>query len=1203
MYLKKLEIVGFKSFLNKTKIKFEPGVTAIVGPNGCGKSNVVDAIKWVLGDQSPKSMRSSAMQDVIFNGTDKHDPVNLAEVSLTLSNEDRSLPVDYDEVTLTRKLFRSGDSEYLLNKTVVRLTDIKSVLLGTGIGTSLYSIVEQGRMDMVIASKPDERRYIFEEASGISKYKAQKKEAMFKLERTQENILRVNDIVREIERQINSIERQARKAERYKARFDELKDMDVRLSYKKFHELGKHDASLISAHEALQARITELTDMLDEAGAALDGLKEEFGAIMEELQIAQGDVMKLSSEIDKNNHVMGIDRERIQEMQKQVERLDWEIEQATERRDTMNVRLESMDRKFLEVTQKRSAKEQEMADAEESAKELTAGIEEKRANLKAGRDRTLELLSSETRARNGLIRVNADVQNMQSRERRLKIEMQGVVSKKEKTEEELKALTARVESVGKDLDIRKHDFDLFSDEYSSKQSRLYFLNGEKNQREKKINEIKPRREFLERLVSEREGMPESVKEVMKRVEEKDARFAGVHGVLSELISVSEGYGESLESVLGESAKALVVDNRVVAESVSAYLAEKAMPSASFLIIDELKGVLSAGGDASKNKLGDVTQILNSREPYSSAIKALLSDTFVTVSSDSARAVISDEAFTGRILGEKGEVFSKGTHRSRNYSENEVISLFGRQEKVKQLKEDEDGLAREISDFAGQIAEVDIWLKDGVKHKQKLESELREKQIEFSNVASKRSVISEKFDAVNAELAILDAEIQEEADAIKQAWSQIEGLNLEIKTIEAENIKLQESLEDSERLIREMSTRREGYIYLISDIKAELYGLRKEEENLADNLGREKESFLRIEQEVQERRTRISESGARVKELHEEIRILSEKNKESAAELAAREAQTGSKKARKEHLSYLVQQEEQKIKKGEAELEDARDRARDMDINGKELEYKRTSMIDRLRDTYKVNLAEVRLELDENTDWAEVETKIAELKDQIESMGEVSLGAVEEHKQLEERYQFLTKQRDDLVASKDSLMEAIQKINKTTRTMFMESFEAVRKEFNDYFRMLFNGGKADLILLDENNVLECGIDIEVRPPGKKLHNIMQLSGGEKAMTAIALIFALFKVNPSPFCILDEIDAPLDESNIVRFCRVLQEFLKLSQFIVVTHNRMTIQLADVLYGITMQEKGVSQVVSVKFSEEKGKAEIDQAQGATETVGAAN
>lgn len=1190
MYFKRLEIVGFKSFMNKTKLKFEPGVTAVVGPNGCGKSNIVDAIKWVLGEQSVKSMRSSAMMDVIFNGTEKHAPVNMAEVSLTLSNEDRSLPVDYDEVTITRRLFRSGESEYLLNKTLVRLQDIRNVLLGTGIGTSLYSIVEQGRMDMVISSKPEERRYIFEEASGITKFKVQKREAMFKLERTQENILRINDIIREIERQINSIERQARKAERYKARFEELKDLDVKLSYKRYSELGSDDSVLVGEQEALRSSIAELTSSLEEASEGLEALREEFGAIMEEIQVSQGDVMRLSSEIDKSNHVIEMNRERIQELQKYVERLDWEIEEATGRRDTMNVRLEDLDKRLADVTSKRQIKEQELGAAEENVKDLTTKIENNRADLKANRDKTVDLVGQETRARNSLIKFNADIQNMQSRERRLKMEQANVLSDKERIGQEFKSLTDRMDSVGRELDSKKREFDVFADEYSERQNKHYALLSDKTQKEKRINEIRPRREFLEKLVSEREGMPESVKEVMRAKEAGDGSVAGVHGVLSELVSVSEGYGESLESVMGEASQSLVVDSREAAERVTAYLSGKALPSANFVILDELKKMLESRseGHITKGTLDDVTQVLSAKEPYSSAIKALLSDIYVTVSPDAARVLVEDESFKGRVIGEKGEVYGRGRHRSRNFSEREVISLFGRQEKVRQLREDEEKITAEVLLLAGEIAEVELWLKDAARQRERLENELREKQIEFSNVASKKSVTGEKLESISEELVLLDAEIEEETSAIRQAWGEIEKFNLELKMIEAESVKVQEAIEEAQKAIQEMTIYREESIYVISDVKADLYALRKEEENLSDNLGREKESFVRIENEVNERRSRISESGERIKALDSEMKGLAEKNKENSAELSSKETQMGTRKSRKEHLLQQIQQEEHKIKEREARLEEARNRARDIDVNGKELEYKRSSMIDRVREAYKVNLAELQLTLEENIDWAEIERKIAELKDQIESMGEVSLGAVEEHKQLEERYQFLVKQRDDLVKSKDDLMEAIQKINRTTRTMFLESFEAVRKEFNIYFKMLFNGGKADLILQDETNVLECGIDIEVRPPGKKLHNIMQLSGGEKAMTAIALIFALFKVNPSPFCILDEIDAPLDESNVVRFCRVLQEFLKLSQFIVVTHNRMTIQLADVLYGITMQEKGVSQIVSVKFAEEKGKTE---------------
>ncbi len=1197
MYFKKLEVVGFKSFFNKTKLKFEPGVTAIVGPNGCGKSNVVDSIKWVLGEQSPKSMRGSAMQDVIFNGTEKYDPVNMAEVSLTLSNEDRSLPVDYDEVTLTRRLFRSGESEYLLNKTVVRLQDIRNVLLGTGIGTSLYSVVEQGKMDMVISSKPEERRYIFEEASGITKYKAKKREAMFKLERTQENLLRINDIIREVERQINSIERQARKAERYKARFEELKDLDIRLSYKKYSALGRDDASLVGEQEALKSRITELSSQLEAASESLSALREEFGAIMEELQLSQGESMRLSSEIDKNNHVIEMNKERMAELRNNVERLDREIEEATERRESMNVRLEGLDKKLIDVISKRQAKEQELTAAEDNLKQLTAGLEEHRNLLKANRDRTVDLVARETKAKNALIKLNADVQNIQARERRLKLERQSVCAEKEKAELEFKALTERVEFVGRELDEKKRCFETFSDEYSANQGKLVVLNGEKSHKEKRINEIKPRREFLEKLVSEREGMPESVKEVMRGVEERDARFAGVHGILSELVSVSDEYGESVESVLGDVAQALVVDNRQIAQSVMAFIAERSLGSACFVILDELNRLLAGGGEGSitKGTLDDVTQILVAKEPYCSAVKAILSDTFVTVSSDAARQMVESNDFKGRIIGEKGEVFRKGLHRSRNFSAKEVISLFSRQEKVKQLREEEEQLTASVEGLSERIAELDEWLREAAKQKEKMEYELREKQIEFSNIASKKAVTGEKFDSVAEELVLLEAEIEEEVSAIKQAWEETERVSHELKEVEAENFNVQEAIENSQKALQEMTTYREETIYLVSDVKAELYAFRKEEENLSENLGREKETFVRVEQEVDLRRSRINESGERIKALEEESRRLAEKNKENSSEYAVMENRMGSKKARKEHLLQLVQNDETRIKSVERDLEDARNHLRDIDVSGKEVEYKKSAILDRIKEAYRTDISQLELVLDADTDWAEAERKITELKDQLESMGEVSLGAVEEHKQLEERFQFLTRQRDDLVKGKDSLMEAIQKINRTTRSMFLESFEAVKKEFNNYFRMLFNGGKADLILMDESNVLECGIEIEVRPPGKKVHNIMQLSGGEKAMTAIALIFALFKVNPSPFCVLDEIDAPLDESNIVRFCRVLQEFLKLSQFIIVTHNRMTIQLADVLYGITMQEKGVSQVVSVKFAEEKEKLIAESTQAA--------
>ncbi|MDP8298387.1 MAG: chromosome segregation protein SMC [Candidatus Tantalella remota] len=1186
MHFKKLEIVGFKSFLNKTKLKFEPGVTAVVGPNGCGKSNIVDAIKWVLGEQSPKSMRSTAMGDVIFNGTERQDPVNVAEVSLTLSNTDRSLPVDYDELTISRRLYRSGESEYLLNKTPVRLADVRSLLMGTGIGTSSYSIVEQGRMDMILSSKPEERRHVFEEASGITRYKSKKREALLKLDRTKENLLRISDIVREVERQIKSIERQARKAERYKARFEELKDMEVKLSYKKYKELTTDDSSLDDENVKLNEKRDDLSSEIGEMITDLGRLKEEYTLVLRELQASQNDVMRLSSEIDKNKHVAEVNEERIQELQKSVERLDWEIEEATERKESLNSRVEGLEVRFNDVSGKRNEKDEALNAAQDNVRELAGHIEQNRIKLQNNREKTVDIVSEQTQTKNDLIKVNADTQNRQSRLRRLKLERTSVEAEKQSVSEDLSSIEGQVESVSRALESKREEVDVFNREYADKQQLLTTLNADKQQKEKRLNEIKPRRQFLEKLIEEREGVSESVKDIIKRSESGDPVFEGVHGILSELVNVRENYEESMESILADAAHAVVVEDLAVAERVTSFLSDNAMGSVNFVILEELRRMASGGGsDARKGALEDVTHVLAAQEEYSSALKALLFDTFVAGSPDAAKIFMDDNSsFNGRIIGEKGEVYRWGLRRSRNYSAKETIPLFGRKEKVKELLEEERVIGEKVRLLEGSITELEQWLRDSSAKKGKLETELRERQLEFADVSSKKNSIKEKFNSLGEEMLILDTDIEEETEAIGQLQSEKERLEARLVELELEASRLQQLVEEAQEIIQDCTRKREETFFCMSDIKAELFALRKEEENLSENLEREKESCSRVFQGVEEKRSRVKESGDRIKALDDEIKELKERNLEGSAEAEVKGREISDREERKDSLEQEISEKEITLKGKEHTLEDLRDLTRDIDIKTKEVEYRRDALVEKIMNAYKVNISEMTMEIEEGTDWEDMVSRIKEFKEQLDKMGEVSLGAVEEHKQLEERYQFLIKQSEDLTNGRDALLQAIQKINRTTRKMFMETFEKIQKEFNDYFRMLFNGGKAELLLEDESNVLECGIDISVRPPGKKLHNIMQLSGGEKAMTAIALIFAIFKVNPSPFCVLDEIDAPLDESNIVRFCRVLQEFLKLSQFVIVTHNRMTIQLADVLYGITMEEKGVSKIVSVKFTEEK-------------------
>jgi chromosome segregation protein len=1186
MYFKRLEIAGFKSFMNRTRLKFEPGVTAVVGPNGCGKSNIVDAIKWVLGEQSSKSMRSTSMQDVIFNGTEKHDPVNLAEVSLTLSNEDRALPVDYDEVTITRRVYRSGESEYILNKTPVRLMDIRNLLMGTGIGTSSYSVVEQGRMDMILSSKPEDRRYVFEEASGITRYKAQKREALLKLEKTRDNLLRVNDIVREVERQISSIERKARKAERYKARFDELKDLEVKLSVKKYRELSTDDSSLAAENKKIKERIDQLGLETDELSARVLSAREELNAVSEDLNMSQNEVVRLSTDMDKNLHTSKVDGERVGEFRKQAERLDWEIEQATERKDKMMERLSELESRFEDVSRRRKDKEEAFCSAEENIAALSGILENCSHELRVDREKVVDMAAEQTRSKNALIRICADIQNSVSREKRLSLEYSGALNERSRIEEKMRAFESEMGEAGNELEMKKEEYRAFSEKFSAKQRDLAVSFSERAAKEKKLNEIIPRREFLEKLITEREGMGESVKDIIKNSESGNPLFSGVIGILPEMVRVEDRYEESVRAAMGEASHSVVVDKAETAWKIIAYLAENAMESVNFLVLEDIeKYLVSQGIEFENGNLSDISGVMLSSNPAAENLKAFFKDILIASSPGEARDFIETKASSNRmVIGERGEVYQKGFIRSRNYSSKETVPLFGRKEKAAEMAEEEKEISSQISAMDEAIEELEKWISSAVMAKEKLEGELRDVQARFSDVLSRRGSVKEKMDSIDSEISVLKTEMEDETEGLRVMNGEKQRLEQEIEDIDGRCRELDISMEKTQQIIRENSLRREETLFCMSDLKAELSGLRKDEENLADNLGREKSAFARMDAEVEERRSRISEIGERIRSLEEEIISLDKENETLAALIEKSNSEISDKKERKDSLSRDVECLSRSLASAESELESLRDKARDVNIMKKEIEYKRASVAEKIMDTYKVDISSDLIEISPEMNWEQAAAEAEDLKGQLEKMGDVSLGAVEEHKQLEERRMFLTKQRDDLENSREQLLDAIQKINRTTRKKFMESFEAIKKEFNDYFRMLFNGGKADLILEDERDVLESGIDIIVRPPGKKLHNIMQLSGGEKAMTAIALIFAIFKVNPSPFCVLDEIDAPLDESNVVRFCRVLQEFLKLSQFVIVTHNRMTIQLADVLYGITMQEKGVSKMVSVKFGEEK-------------------
>ncbi|HPS21141.1 MAG TPA: chromosome segregation protein SMC, partial [Candidatus Omnitrophota bacterium] len=1036
MHFKKLEIVGFKSFLNKTALKFEPGVTAIVGPNGCGKSNVVDSIKWVFGEQSPKSMRSSSMQDVIFNGTDKFEAVNMAEVSITLSNEERSLPVDFDEVTITRRLFRSGESEYLLNKTPVRLLDVRGILSGTGLGTSSYSVIEQGKMDLILSSKPEDRRYVFEEASGITRFKTKKKEALGRLERTQENLTRINDIIREVERQVKSIERQARKAERYKGYYEELKDLELKLANNKFRELEKEIAKLTAEYDSSRANADAMKQGLEAGISELSEKRDGLNKLIEALQFSQSEVMRLSSDIDKNEHVVTMNRERIEELKKTVEKLTWEIDELTRKKESMRDNLAALETKYQDVAAAVGRKEQELLTAEATLKEINDVIEKYSREIKTDKDRALNIISEQTEGKNTLIRIGADIQNLQARGKRLELEKSNVDREKETVLEKLKSLDEILNGLRSDLESRKSEFDSFNREFIEKQQRLSIMMEEKFAKEKRINEVRPRIEFLEKLISEREGMSDSVKEVMKRVEAKEDGFAGVRGILSEVINVKEGYEESLEAVLGDFSEAIVVDDRSTAECIIKFLSDNGMGSVSFVVLSELMAQGVETGIIPQEMSSLVTA---SDSAYIPAVREALKGVAAFSQGDAWEAGLGDSV----VVCEKGELHKKGMHRSRNFSQKEVVSIFGRHEKLDHMRQEEGEVALALGEICARIAELDTWLKSALTRREELESQLRLKQVEFADVSSRRMAIKEKCDSLDQEILVMDSEIRQEMANLDALKADGEKVNVRLNQLEEERFAIEAKISDSQKVLTDKTSERENAIYRISDARSELSSVKKEEEHLSGDLAREKEIFSKIDSEVEGKYNTINECKKRNDILTEESKQLAEKNIEYARERDMRLAESVEKREQKDVMAQEITGMAESVKQRESGLEETRNEIRDLEIKLKELSYKVDAIKQKVQDSYKLDIMTHEVVIPEYVDWTDVEARIAALKDQMEKLGEVSLGAVEEHKQLEERFAFLTKQRDDLTKGREDLLSAITKINRTTREMFMEAFEKIR----------------------------------------------------------------------------------------------------------------------------------------------------------------
>ncbi len=1061
MYLKQLEIFGFKSFPTKTMLKFDPGITVIVGPNGCGKSNILDAIRWALGEQSPKSLRGSRMEDVIFNGTETKPPLNYTEVILTFSNEDRRLPLDYKEVAIIRRLYRGEEGEYFINKSPVRLKDIQHLFLGTGIGETTYSFIEQGKIETLLSYKPEEKRMIFDEASGIVKYKERKKETLKKLEETDKNLSRLEDIISEVSRQIKYLERQVEKAKKYQALREKLIEVEKKIAVIKYGEIEKK----------LNSALEDITMMKEEE----ENKEKEIHQINEKLKELTQLITEKKDQLDKVNM-------EIVSLNSKIESFHQHIDINTQRIEELNMRMKTLEEEEVKVEKRISLLEERIKEEEAFLSSLGSNVEKLKKEVGELRIERDKLIGEINVAKKIIQQEKSNILDYEAKRverNNLLIEIQTYLKSLEAKRKRLLADRARVESF-----------------CNQKKDRFVEMDKELNILKKELLVLKEEKE-----------------DCCKRLKEEEKKI------------------NDLQNILVEREKEMVEVN-----SYFDFLKELKIKYDNFPVSKEVT-------------------LLFEEEPFK--INKL-------------------------IISLKGKEFVEG------FDNGKKVYRVNTEAKVISLQEEE--LKEKLDNLKEKIEEIKIARGEANQKKQELEELISQKEKSLLEVEKRLNEKMQEKDSLDYDLL----RFKEEFELVE---SELSNTNKEIEKKEKEKERVEEEISNWEEKLREVEKRlgdSQNKVSLYSErIKAKDIEIARKESEMNSYIGNKDSLFSKVsllteeKNEVLKRREEMEREKEEISKkrvfLQEEIENLNKKEVENKNFIEKLIQDKERLVKEEENLEEEKKQVLSHQKEKEEKLAAIRNSLYSKKLEVQRLDFQKTKIIDYLKQTYNVEFSCQELkEIKEPVDFFYKEKE--RLKKEIASVGEANLSSIEEFNEFNERYQFLEKQRQDLLLSKEELKKAVQKINRTSRQIFLETFEKIEKEFKNYFKFLFGGGRGQFILLDKENVLETGVEIEVQPPGKKLQNVSLLSGGEKALTAVALIFAILKVKPSPVCILDEIDAPLDEANVDRFNTLLREFAKHSQFVVITHNKKTMSEADVLYGVTMEEKGISKIVSVKFAEDK-------------------
>ncbi len=1219
MRLKKLEIFGFKTFPEKTTIHFQPGITCIVGPNGCGKSNVVDSILWVMGEQSTKTLRGDKMEDVIFFGSESRKTLGLAEVTLTIGDIRGELPsqyAEYSEIEISRRLFRSGESEYLINKVPCRLKDIRDILIDAGIGFKGHTVIEQGRVEKILTATPEDRRAIIEDTAGIMKYKFRKTEALRKLESTQHNLLRVRDIISEVRRQINSLDRQVRKAKDYQELAGSIKERDIALSVARYAELDKSLNDLSSREESFR---NEEMQAVSEFTRIEADCEETRTAIIEEdknLAAMRQLLHEVEKEIGGNENRLILIENQMTHQTGETERISSEIAKLKEDISSLSTSLDSFNIEKAVVEEFLSKGEASIVEVEgiyEAASREFHGLQETIENT---RKTLFGIVTRITEARNREVSLQARVSELARLKDRIISERDsslGAISDvrlKIASTDEIRSSTRNI------LDEKQRHLEDLSGKLASLENSIHELTDSLNAKRELLHRSEARCHSLEEMEKNLVGYQEGVRSLFLSKAKNEINVEGIRGIVADFFEVAgtEGFPAErvIESVLGDRLQNIVVTDHGETKKAIEFLKAKSAGRSSFIpLTPRINGPINRGSAHFLSEkmgaapvYGPALNFVTCKDEYRALAEYLLSDVLIVDTLDTALSLWNEDKTGFTFATVDGEILEPSGRIVGGVSNGKSQGLIEKKKELRNLKSEVVRLTQDVSAIEGELERVKKE-RDQVKEQiEEFNSQTRLAELSLVNTEKDIEALRDEearrefqIETLSAEDREIDAEVVTLTEELRRHEDDIQSLIAEQLSIE-QNI---QELIEKQRLGRE---KWEEAQRVVTVKKLELATQKEKRESLSARTG---EIEMRIQEAdglIYDKETDILNIKGRIEEyviekggIETAIRELWLKKEALYTDVTGREQERSGKEEKLRSLEEAIKERRKKI-------EGLKESLNQIELQKTELRLQTGHLKDSVYTAYQIELEgeienPAHKELLNKTDMTTLSAEVAALKEKLNRMGPVNLASIEEYQELSQRYEFLTTQEADLTQACDTLHSTISKINKTTKEMFINTFNIINEKFQQMFQMFFQGGTSRLALTDENNVLESGIEIIAQPPGKRVSQLALLSGGEKALTAMSLLFATFLARPTPFCVLDEIDAPLDETNTERYIRTLREMMGFSQFVVITHNKRTMEGSDMLYGVTMEEPGVSKLISVNLTKREESEEY-QPEMALQPVG---